>query len=277
LKYPFLITTILSIFLQTSQAAVVLNSLVGRYGHYDIVAYTGKFTGPIKMRSLVISYGITEFYLQNNELWTKDRFCFSEYKSNIPFKTSVSDEFTQAIIPEPTRVEVREADGQIQIFRPETPTLLGVKLDSYLDPFPEDPNDPAYIDADRDGKPGVTVKLSLGKVFNEELYIARKELFSYRANVKSDGRIIGTVIDRSEQHIIAASKQSLVKENNPRQDQDLRKSPLILVPIHGDVDCLQLKEMRKDLFPKNPKPYFSLTQTNPRNSLSLKPVARSAG
>lgn len=256
MKYPFLITAVLSVFAPSTQAAVDLNSLVGRYGHYDIVAYRGKFAGPIQMRSLVISYGITEFYLQNDELWTKDRFCFSEYKSNIPFKTSVSDEFTQAIIPEPTKVAVTEENGLVLIHRPETPTLLGVRLDSYLDPFPKDPNDPAYIDADRDGKPGVTVKLSLGRFFNEELYIARKELFSYRAKVKSDGRIVGTVYDRSEQHIIAASKPSLVKENNPRQDRDLRKSPLILVPVQGDLDCAKLKSLRHSLFPKNPKPYF---------------------
>lgn len=233
-----------------------LESLVGHYGHYDIVAYTGKFLGPIKMRSLVISYGITEFYLQDNELWTRDRFCFSEYLSNIPFKTSVSDEFTQAIIPKPTKVEVTEHKGQIHIYRPETPTLLGVELDSYLDPFPEDPNDPAYIDADEDGKPGVTVKVSLGKYFSEELYIARKELFSYRATVRENGNIVGNVYDRSQQHIIAATKRYLERENNPPQDRDIRKSPLLLVPVDARINCDQLKEMRGTLFPKNPKPYF---------------------
>lgn len=232
-----------------------IEDIVGTYGHYDIVAYTGKFLGPIKMRSLVISYGITEFYVQNNELWTRDRFCFSEYASNIPFKTSVSDEFTQAIIPQPTKVEVSEENGRLKIYRPETPTLLGVELDSYLEPFPKDPNDPAYIDADKDGKPGVTVKVNLGKFFNEELYIARKELFSYRAELKANGDIRGTVYDRSEQHIISASKPSLVKENNPPQDKDLRKSPLILVPVDSSIDCEQLKLIRSDIFPKNPKPY----------------------
>lgn len=256
MKKIILITVANLLTLSFSKADTDLSSLIGRYGHYDIVAYTGKFLGPLKMRSLVISYGITDFYIQDNALWTRDRFCFSEYESNIPFKTSVSDEFTQAIIPEPTKLEVNEQNGLIQIFRPETPTLLGVELASYMDPFPKDPNDPAYVDADKDGKPGVTVKLSLGKYFNEELYIARKELFSYKAKVKSNGQIIGTVYDRSEQHIISASKPSLVKENNPRQDRDLRKSPILLVPVNDNVDCVKLKEMRKELFPKNPKAYF---------------------
>jgi hypothetical protein len=256
MKKTILTMTLSFISMSAAIAGADLNSLVGRYGHYDIVAYTGKFLGPLKMRSLVISYGITDFYIQDNELWTRDRFCFSEYESNIPFKTKVSDEFTQAIIPEPIKLKVTELDGEISIYRPETPTLLGVELASYLEPFPKDPNDPAYIDADRDGKPGVTVKLTLGKYFNEELYIARKELFSYKAKVKADGRIIGTVYDRSEQHIISASKPSLIKENNPRQDRDLRKSPILLVPVNENVDCVKLKEIRKEIFPKNPKPYF---------------------
>ena len=64
-------------------------------------------------------------------------------------------------IPEPTKTS---ADPRL-----ETPTLLGVVLDYYLDPSPKDSNDPPYIDADRDGKPDVTVKLSLGRFFNEQL------------------------------------------------------------------------------------------------------------
>ena len=126
-------------------AMVDLPALTGRYGHYDIVAYTGKFLGPIKLRSLVISYGLTDFYIENGELLSKDRFCFSEYIANIPFNSKTSDEFTQAIIPEPVALKVKEVDGAIKIFRPETPTLLGVALESYLDPFPVDPNSPAYI------------------------------------------------------------------------------------------------------------------------------------
>lgn len=244
------------LFSEFANAETNLSSLVGKYGHYDIVAYTGKFLGPLKMRSLVISYGITEFYMKDQELWTQDRFCFSEYKSNIPFKTKVSDEFTQAIIPEPTKVEVSEVDGELQVFRPETPTFLGVKLNSYLEPFPADPTDPRYVDADQDGKPGVTVKVSLGRFFNEELYIARKELFSYKAKVKTNGKMIGTVYDRSEQHIISATKKSLEKQNNPRQDRDLRKSPLLLVPVENSIDCAQLKQKREELFPKNPKAFF---------------------
>ena len=44
------------LLLGTVRAEVNLDSLVGRYGHYDIVAYTGKFLGPLKMRSLEINF-----------------------------------------------------------------------------------------------------------------------------------------------------------------------------------------------------------------------------
>jgi hypothetical protein len=205
------------------------------------------------MRSLIISYGYTDIYIEEGKLMTKDRFCFSEYKSNLPTKTSSSDELTQAIIPDPVELQVSESNGVISLYRPETPTLLGVDLESYLTPFPKDPNDPRYTDPDKDGKPGVTVNISVGKFFNEDIYIARKEIFSYKVTVRKDRSIRGHVIDRSQQHVIGATKASLVKENNPPQDQDLRRSPIILIPVHEKLGCDELKKRRAELFPKNPR------------------------
>ena len=91
-----------------------------------------------------------------------------------------------AIVPEPAKLRVTNENGIINIFRPETPTLLGVDLDSYLSPFPKDPR---YTDPDKDGKPGVTVNISVGKFFNEDIYIARKEIFSYKMTLKGDKSI----------------------------------------------------------------------------------------
>jgi hypothetical protein len=246
-------TLLLGLITNSVLANVDLNKLTGSYGHYDIVSYTDSLFGPFKMRSLIISYGITDFYLDNGKLMSKDRFCFSEYKANLPTKTSSSDELTQAIIPKPVELEVTEVNGTIKVFRPETPTLLGVDLKSYKESFPSDPKDPRYTDPDKDGKPGVTVNITLGKFFNEEIYIARKEIFSYDMELRKDGSLVGFVRDRSQQYVIDASKKSLVKDSNPPQDPDLRRSPIFLIPVDKTMNCKQLKKDRYKLFPKNPR------------------------
>jgi hypothetical protein len=240
------------LIVSTSKLALAsdISSLVGRYAHYDVVSYIGKFLGPIDLKSRIISYGITEFYIKDDKLFTRDRFCFSEYEANLPFNSKTADEFTRAIIPDDVEMEILTTNGEMIIHRPETPTLLGVELDDYTQDFPADATDPRFIDADRDGKPGVTVNLTFGKFLNEELYIARKEIFSYDVKKMKNGILAGVVRDRSQQYIIGASEPNLVSENNPIQNMDLAKSPIYLIPMKKNLDCDQLKTDRNKYFPK---------------------------
>lgn len=80
--------------------------------------------GPIKLKSRIISLTITEYYLEHIKFWTKDRFCFSDYKANLPFKSLTSDEFTKAIVPKVAKLEILKINGEVRIYRRETLTLL---------------------------------------------------------------------------------------------------------------------------------------------------------
>ena len=93
-----------------------------------------------------------------------------------------------------TKIEKME---ELLIHRPETPTLLGVDLNDYRENFPSDPNDPRFTDDDEDGKPGVTVNLTFKPFVDEELYIARKEIFSYDMKKMKNRILAGFVRDRS--------------------------------------------------------------------------------
>lgn len=227
-----------------------MEELVGKYAHYDVVSYIGELFGPIKLKNRIISFGITEYYLEDGKLMSKDQFCFSEYKANLPFQAKTSDEFTRAIEPKVVEMEIMQTNGELLIHRPETPTLLGVDLNDYRENFPSDPNDPRFTDDDEDGKPGVTVNLTFKPFVDEELYIARKEIFSYDMKKMKNGILAGFVRDRSQQYIIGASKDDLVTESNPIQNPDLSKSPIYLIPLKEDLDCDQLKERRDQYFPK---------------------------
>lgn len=230
-----------------------LKALVGKYAHYDVVSYVGELFGPVKLKSRIISFGFTEYYIENEKLMSRDRFCFSDYKANFPFNSKTSDEFTRAIIPEDVEMEVLETNNELIVHRPETPTMIGVDLPHYTMNFPADPTDPRFTDDDKDGKPGITVNLTMGRFLNEELYIARKEIFSYDLKIMSNGVLAGVVRDRSQQYIIGATKQSLVKPQNPIQNMDLSKSPIYLIPMNEDLDCDELKAKRHIYFPNKDK------------------------
>ena len=225
--------------------------LEGLYAHLDLVAYVDPL--PVgEMRSIIVTYGLTQLERVNGELISKETFCSARQVTNLPMKTSVSDAFTQAIQPPTTPVEFYDVDGICHIIRPETPTPIGIRLDDPLEPLPQDRQDPRISDDDGDGKPGVSVDIKVGPV-RGRLYIARREIFSYDYSLKADGHLEGVVRDRSEQLILGSSWPVPFGRRNPKQHPDLRLSPIQLIPVGSDFDCAALSKVRDQLFPKEIK------------------------
>ena len=88
-----------------------------------------------------------------------------------------------------------------------------------------------------------------------EIYIARREIFKYTVSLEKNGIFKGQVQDRSEQIILGSSPKFIKIPSAPFiQDKDLKKSPIILIPIENSYDCKKLMANRNNLFPKNNRP-----------------------
>lgn len=236
--------------LESAQAAIV-----GHYAHYDVVAYEDTTTRTT-MRTLIISYGFTDFFLEDGRLMQADRFVRAEQKLSKKNAQSVfSDEAVQAIKPRVQEVELSLKDGIWHIYRPATPSLLGITGDPSK-PLSTDPNDPNLTDPDQDGHPGVTVQLSVGKFFKGEIYLTRREIFTNYVRLNYNGTISGYVIDESEQFVVGASKKILNQPSNSIQHTDKGLSPLLLVPVDPEIDTLEeLMQIRDEIFPPEPEFY----------------------
>jgi len=223
--------------------------LAGRYAHYDVVAYD---SGTIK--TLIISYGLTDLSVEDGKLIEHDSFCHAEQRSDQPVETTISDAATQAIKPKSIAVEISRKDGRYHLWRPETPTGVGIHLeDPATQALPEDPHDPRIADDDRDGNPGITVHIKISDSLQGDLFIARREIFAYSLDEQDDGSLIGTVSDRSEQLVIGASDPIFAIASTWTQHADLTKSPIILKPVGADWDCQRLMQARDELFPPTPQ------------------------
>lgn len=229
------------------------DKIVGHYAHYDVVAYEDTTTRTT-MRTFIISYGFTDFYMEEDRLMQSDRFLHAEQKLSRKNARSVfSDEAVQAIKPRVREVELFRKDGAWHIYRPESPSLLGIDGDPSK-PLSTDPNDPALTDPDNDGHPGVTVSISVGKFFSGEIYITRREIFRNYLTLNNDGTLSGYVIDRSEQFVIGASKKILAQESNSFQYHDTGLSPVLLVKVDPTIDTWEeLLQIRDDIFPEEPE------------------------
>jgi len=232
--------------------AALIDRIVGQYAHYDVVAYEDLNAKPV-LRTYVISYGFTEFIKQGTDVIERDRFCRAEHKMNVKtVTTSFSDAATQAIVPVDQKVEITFKDGSWHIYRPATPTLLGITGDASK-PLSRDKNDPAIIDADNDGKPGVTVSLVIGGFVNGEIYLIRREIFENFLTVVSENELVGYVRDSSEQFVLGASLRILNKPSDPLQHPDPNQSPIILKRIENPaMSCEELMARRDEFFPPVP-------------------------
>jgi len=229
-----------------------MEAMAGGYANYNVVAYAGDTpNGPLS--TFVISYGFTDLIIENGELVEYDTFCSASHKANQNMVTYFSDEATQAIVPPSVVVDVYEEDGEWKLWRPATPTLLGIDGNPDV-PLSTNPNDPLIKDDDNDGRPGVTVFVTLFGLIRGEIYIARREIYQNFVTLYSDGTLQGHVVDDSEQLVIDAFPFFLNVPNNPVQWDDPGLNPIILVPLPAHITtCEELMAYRDELFPPEPE------------------------
>jgi len=206
-----------------------------------------------QMKTLIVSFGFTDLWVENGVLMTKQSFCHADHRSDQPITVTMSDAATSAIKPIATPVSVSTVNGKVHISRPPTPTGIGIRLqDPANESLPTDPNDPRIVDDDGDGNPGITAHITVSPEFQGDLYIARREIFAYELDVQPDRKLTGTVLDKSEQLILGASNPLFLTQAAWVQVPDLSKSPIVLVPVDADWDCARLMAERATLLPPTP-------------------------
>lgn len=223
--------------------------LVGRWAHFDVVAYADE-----SMNTGIISTGFADLELRDGELWNQMTFCHADTVTDQPIEVSISDAATQAILPIATPVEVTEVDGELHVVRPPTPTPIGIRMeDPANESLPDDPDDPRIFDADGDGNPGVTSTVKVSEDLQGEIYLARREIFSYDVTQRGPDQLVGSITDSSEQLILGASNDAFLTPAQWVQVDDPSLNPVIWERVDADWDCERLATERDRLFPPNPE------------------------
>lgn len=234
---------------ETSDLPAGAEDLVGRYAHYDVVAYQDE-----AMKVLIISTGFADLEMRDGELWNAMTFCHADVGSDGSLEITISDAATRAILPIATPVEVTEVDGRLHVARPATPTPIGIKIeDPATESLPSDPGDPRIFDADGDGHPGVTSSVKVADALQGDIYLARREIFMYDLTQESPDRLVGSITDRSEQLILGASNPAFLSPAQWKQIDDPARNPVIWSRVDADWDCDLLAAERDRIFPPQPQ------------------------
>jgi len=233
-------------------ALEIMEQIAGHYAHYDVVSYEDN-SGKAPVRSYIITYGFTDFYIEDGELYESDIFLHAENilnQSNVASR--MSDAATRAIKARIQKVDLTSEDGTWHLYREATPTLLGIKGDPSM-PLERDKESANFTDPDNDGYPGVTVHLTIANFIKARLYLTRREIFSYHLRLIDGDTIYGSVLDKSEQFIIDATMRALRESEQAVQHPEPSMSPIILKRVSPEIDTWEeLEAIRDELFPPEP-------------------------
>ncbi len=176
--------------------------------------------------------------------------CAVESESSSPFfKVIFPEAFVKymGIDTKPARLESQE--NSWQLFQPRYTIVRGVRLqDPEKDPLPTDPNDPRIFDQDKDGKPGMTIRVSVLGFIEGEIYIIQRDWNSLRSTTLNTMIIDGLIQWGSEQVVIGASNPLLASQSENVPDPKPENSYFRTTRIEPNTTCEQIMKNREKLF-----------------------------
>lgn len=176
--------------------------------------------------------------------------CGVESESSSPlFHVIFPEAFVKymGIDTKPARLESHE--NTWQLFQPRYTIVRGVRLqDPERDPLPTDPNDPRIFDQDKDGKPGMTIRVSVLGIIEGEIYIIQRDWNSLRSTTLTPALIDGLMEWGSEQVVIGASTPLLASQSESVPDPKRENSYFRTTRIDANMTCAQILKERTKLF-----------------------------
>lgn len=121
----------------------------------------------------------------------------------------------------------------------ETAHPVGAVLDRPKeDPLPTSPRDPRVVDADGDGKPGVTVQVR--GLIDGDLYMVHRSKSRLLGRVLDQERIAGRVTWKTEQSVLSATRDVLANPPKTQPHPDPARSKFRMRRVPADLDCQTL-------------------------------------
>ncbi|MFN4218291.1 MAG: hypothetical protein ACK4HB_03310 [Candidatus Bipolaricaulia bacterium] len=176
--------------------------------------------------------------------------CAVESESSSPFfKIIFPEAFVKymGIDIKPARLESQGSSWQL--FQPRYTIVRGVRLqDPEKDALPTDPNDPRIFDQDKDGKPGMTIRVSVLGLLEGEIYIIQRDWNSLRSTTLTPQIIDGLIEWGSEQVVLGASNPLLAGQSENTPDPKRENSYFRTTRIDPTMSCAQIVKERDKLF-----------------------------
>jgi hypothetical protein len=200
--------------------------------------------GKVENRSYF--YALVRLEQEGAELVATTEPCFVRIDGEVKrVKTIIPRPMLEVMGPR-TRAAAVTPDGDVTFQR--AVDVLGARLDDpWRDALPTEPDDEAVIDEDRDGNPGVTVKI-VGPI-DGEIYVVQRSWNELRGTLAEDGESIrGRVTWRTHQEVVGASNMFLKANPDAKPHPDPDESWFEMKRIDASQTCDDIRKNHNRLF-----------------------------
>ncbi len=244
---PFLTTLALIMLIPAASWAQDWPDVSGKWAQQQVTTSVSKIpiVGVVETRT--IAYLLLDIEQDGTQLEISSTVCSIKIDGDIKKVRSVVPQgMIDAIgtVTRKARLE-RTKDGRVRFFQPRSTDLLGVKLSKTGEQLPTEPDDPRVVDADKDGKPGVTVKIE--GMIDGAVYVIQRS-WSILRGIAAGDQIDGKVTWKTEQVVLDASSALLNSNPDAKPHANRDRHFFRTTRIRSKSTCSDIIKGREKLF-----------------------------
>ena len=161
--------------------------------------------------------------------------------------TAYPDAFIRAVSGNRRTGRLEWADGEVRYVEPRQAYWRGMRPEADIaGPLPAGADDPRVGDIDRDGQPGLTVRV--GGLIDGEVFLVQRSWSALTGVLRSSNQIEGRIEWGSEERILGATRNLLKSAPAKRPDPSSGRSFFRMRRVPESATCAQVLARRKKLF-----------------------------
>lgn len=212
----------------------------------DIVVYP--FVGQLTRTTTLIL--LVEMRQAGREVTMFETHCLADIDGGTKMvMTEITDAFLGSLGVVERTASLEPSANEWRFIEPWPTQVHGARLaDPVNDALPTTSDDPRVFDQDGDGKPGITVPVSIFGVISGEVYAVQRLSKLLEGTVVTPDLIRGLITWTNEQVTIGASNSFLKSDAQAEVDPVRERSYFVAIRIAPGTSCDDLKESWRALF-----------------------------
>lgn len=199
-------------------------------------AASAPFIGEIKNQLLL--EGIAT--LQQNEdgsVVMERTVCHAELLSaKEAVRSTIDQAFLRQLYSDSRSGTLKVTDGLASLEFPNVYYVAGAELENPgEDALPEDPNDARVIDAEGDGKPGMTITVE--GIASGEIYMVQRITSAWHSTAVSTTGIEGRIEWTEERGMLGATSGRLEQKRDSWVTEDPAENRFTMIPVESGTNC----------------------------------------